>query len=157
MNRRNLLRFASLFALAAPAAAASRANADDPTGVQYPPQKVVYHNNGRGPDSAKYFRALLRNLNNHLNAVGARNLDIKVVDHGDGVSLFEIAATDAELAKSIDDLRAGGVQFLICQNTLNERSIDWRKLYGVKQSEIVASGIAHVAYLQQQGYIYIHP
>lgn len=150
-------RICALIALAANVAYAVPASAADSSASYYQPQKVVYHNNGRGADSAKYFRALLKNLSNHLKAVGPERLDIKVVNHGDGVSLFEIATTDPEMAKSIDALRAGGVQFLICQNTLTERGIDWRKLYGVEQPHIVPSGIAQLVHLQQQGYIYVHP
>jgi intracellular sulfur oxidation DsrE/DsrF family protein len=157
MTKHHLLGICALIALAANLVFAPGAAAADPSAPYYQPQKVVYHNNGRGADSAKYFHALLKNLSNHLKAVGAERLDIKVVNHGDGVSLLEIAAKEPELAKSIDALRASGVQFLICQNTLNERSIDWRKLYGVKQSDIVPSGIAHLIHLQQQGYIYVHP
>lgn len=123
----------------------------------YAAQKVVYHNNGRGPDSTKYFKALLKNLRNHVDAVGANGIDIKVVNHGDGVGLLQSAMTDADLAKAIEDLKAKGVQFLVCQNTLDERKIDPATLYGLTPSDIVPSGIAELIKWQQAGYYYVHP
>lgn len=123
----------------------------------YAAQKAVYHNNGRGTDSAPYFKALLKNLRNHVQAVGPKGLDAKVVNHGDGVMLLQLAATDPDLAKSLDDLRDNGVRFLVCQNTLDERKIDWKTLYGVTKEDVVPSGIAELVKLQQQGYVYVHP
>ncbi len=150
-NARAILVVAMVCAIGAGVAVA------ETPGAFYQPQKVVYHNNGRSTDSAKYFKALLKNLSNHVNAVGEKRLDAQVVNHGDGVALFQMAGTDAALAHEIDTLRSHGVRFLICQNTLTERNIDWKNLYGVKETDIVPSGIAHLVYLQQQGYFYVHP
>ena len=52
--------------------------------VEYSQQKVVYHING---DDAKHHASALRNIQNHINAVGAENLDLIVVMHGNGVSM----------------------------------------------------------------------
>ena len=123
----------------------------------YTDQKVVYHNDGGWPDNATYFSHLLRNLHNHIAAVGKDHVEIRVVDHGDGVILFQLAKTEPKFAQAIDALKADGVRFLICQNTLNERHIDWHTLYGVKQDDIVPSGIAELARLQGMGFVYIHP
>ena len=123
----------------------------------YAPQKVVYHNNGRGKDSAAYFKSLLKNLRNHVDAVGAERVQVRVVNHGDGIGLLQIATTDPEIAKKIDALRADGVRFLVCRNTLEGRNIDWRTLYGVKEGDIVLSGMAELVRLQQQGFHYVHP
>ena len=53
-------------------------------------QKVVYHINY---DDPKQEASALRNVQNHINAVGAENLDLKVVLHGDGLQ-FAGAHTD---------------------------------------------------------------
>ncbi|MGE0056047.1 MAG: DsrE family protein [Hyphomicrobium sp.] len=150
----SMVALAAFAALILPAAI----RADEPASESfYAPQKVVFHNNGRGDDSAKYFKGLLRNITNNIEAVGSDRIDIKVVDHSDGIKLFQLANTDAEFAKTLNELRAKGVQFLICRNTLKERNIDWHTLYGVKETDLVPSGIAHLVYLQQQGYAYLHP
>ena len=123
----------------------------------YKDQKVVYHNDGGTPDNAAYFRKLLTNIRNHVNAVGKDHIEVRVVDHGDGLILFQLANQDADLAKRIDALKADGVKFLICGRTLAERHIDWHTLYGVKEGDLVPSGVAELARLQGMGYVYIHP
>ena len=119
-------------------------------------QKVVYHNNGGVPDNTTYFKKMLLNIKNHVAAVGKDHLKLKVVDHGMGVDLFKVANTDADIAATIDALKADGVEFLICANTLRERQIDWHTLYKVKEGDIVPSGAAELARLQAMGYAYIH-
>lgn len=123
----------------------------------YQDQKVVYHNNGRSQNGDSYFKSLLRNIRNHVEAVGQGRIAVKVVNHGDGVALFQLAQTDKTIAASIDDLRGKGVQFLICKNTLAERKLDWKQLYGVQEADLVQSGVAELIRLQQQSYVYIHP
>jgi intracellular sulfur oxidation DsrE/DsrF family protein len=88
----------------------------------YRDQKVIYHNDGGGPDNAAYFKRMLNSIKNHIEAVGKDHIEIRVVDHSAGVDLFQIAQTDKLLAGQIDYLRAQGVRFLICANTLKERS-----------------------------------
>ena len=123
----------------------------------YTDQKVVYHNDGGGPDNVTYFRRLLNNLRNHVAALGKEHVEIRVVDHGDGVIMFQSAMTDEKLAQAIDARKADGVRFLICQNTLDERKIDWHTLYGVTEQDMVPSGVAELVRLQMMGFIYVHP
>ncbi|MCY4313168.1 MAG: hypothetical protein OXD44_05645, partial [Gammaproteobacteria bacterium] len=51
----------------------------------YERQKVVYHINY---DNPKAQAGALRNIQNHINAVGENNLDLKVVLHGNGLALL---------------------------------------------------------------------
>jgi intracellular sulfur oxidation DsrE/DsrF family protein len=144
------------FALLLSAMFATGAGAAVPAGY-YADQKVVYHNDGGGPDNATYFRRVLNNLRNHVAALGKDHVEIRVVDHGDGVILFSMASTDEKLAQLIDARKADGVRFLVCQNTLDERHIDWHTLYGVSEDDIVPSGVAEVVRLQMMGFTYVHP
>ena len=89
--------------------------------------------------------------------MGKDHIQLRVVDHGDGLVLFQLANQDHDLAARIDALKAEGVKFLICNNTLTERHIDWHTLYGVKQGDIVPSGVAEISRLEGMGYLYIHP
>lgn len=132
------------FSLAGPAAA-----------VDYPPQKVVYHNSGSSDPG--YFKRMLTNVRNHLDAVGDDNIELIVVDHSGGVEMFEEATDDGDLAQRIDVLRERGVQFLICDNTLESRHIAIEDLYGVTEADIVPSGVAEIARLQAEGFVYLHP
>ena len=123
----------------------------------YTPQKVAYHNDGAPPDNGAYFKRLLGNIRNHVEALGKDKVEIRVVDHGDGLILFQMAKQDHDLAERIDALKGLGVRFLICNNTLTERKIDWHGLYGVQEEDIVPSGVAELARLQGLGFAYVHP
>src|SRR5580704_3388685 len=68
----------------------------------YTDQKVVYHNDGGGPDDGSYFRKLLNNLRNHVAALGKDHVEIRVVDHGDGIVMLQMAKTDEKMAQSIN-------------------------------------------------------
>lgn len=122
----------------------------------YQDQKAVYQNNGGYPDNTAYFKQMLTNIRNHIEAVGKGHVQVRVVDLGAGLDLFITANTDPDLASRIDALKAEGVQFLICGNTLKGRKLDWHTLYGVKESDIVPSGVAELIRLQQMGFFYIH-
>lgn len=125
---------------------------------RYGKQKVVYHiNYDAGPDGLAYKRAL-RNIQNHINAVGAENLDVKVVLHGNGLSLLKLARDDLTLQGNVSNLKTQNVAFSVCNNTLKGRKIDYEQdLFEVFQDDIVPSGVAELSYLQAQGYTYIKP
>ncbi len=125
---------------------------------RYGKQKVVYHINYDGGDSDKKYRGALRNIQNHINAVGAENMEIKVVLHGNGVSLLKSAVTNQKLQGDVTNLKTQNVAFNVCNNTLTGRKIDYKKdLFEVFDDNIVPSGVAELSYLQQQGYTYIKP
>ena len=119
-------------------------------------QKVVYQNDGGLPDDRAYFAGEMRNISNHLDATGG-DVEIRVVAFARGVTLFTLAKTDPELAKQIDDLRARGVRFLICRNTLRGMKLRPEDLYKVPATDVVPAGVAEIARLQGQGFVYIHP
>ena len=133
---------------------------------RYGKQKVVYHVNY---DDPKTQAGALRNIQNHINAVGAENLDLKVVMHGKGLSLLLTPdalkntklkhgnATDAQQA-TIAGLKDQGVDFAVCANTLKGKKINASNdLYDVDDDDIVPSGVAELSRLQQMGYTYIKP
>ncbi len=133
----------------------------------YGKQKVVYHING---DNPKQNAGALRNIQNHINAVGAENLDLKVVLHGNGLALilepdslaklkkFKHANADDTMTAKIDGLKSQGVEFNVCENTVHGRKVNVETdLYNVDKKDIVPSGVAEVARLQAMGYAYIKP
>jgi len=135
-------------------------------GDRYGKQKVVYHINY---DNPKTQAGALRNIQNHINAVGAENLDIKVVMHGKGLTLLltpdAAARTKLPSGNATDDIQAKvsglkdqGIDFEVCSNTLRGKKIDFESdLYDVDKADIVPSGVAELARLQQMGYAYIKP
>jgi hypothetical protein len=129
----------------------------------YGKQKVVYHINY---DNAKAQAGALRNINNHIRAVGAENMDIKVVLHGKGLSLLldPTAKTklphgngDQEMAAKVSSLKDLGVKFNVCANTLKGKKIKLNDLFDVSKDDVVPSGVAELSALQMKGYTYIKP
>lgn len=125
---------------------------------RYGKQKVVYHINYTKGDDGKGYKRALRNIQNHINAVGAENLDVKVVMHGDGLGLLKDAKDDLTLQGNVTNLKAQNVGFSVCSNTLRGRKINYETdLFEVFEEDIVPSGVAELSYLQGQGYTYIKP
>ena len=135
-------------------------------GAGYGKQKVVYHINY---DDPKAQAGALRNIQNHINAVGAENLDFKVVMHGKGLSLLltpdAMANTKLKYGNATDQMQAKvaglkdqGVGFQVCANTLKGKKISYEDdLYDVDKADIVPSGVAELSHLQAMGYTYIKP
>jgi len=133
------------------------------TGERYGKQKVVYHINHDDPNAQA---GALSNIQNHINAVGKENLDLKVVLNGKGISLLIKPnalkntpgnGTD-EIPAEISGLKEQGVAFLVCANTLHANKMNYENdLYDVNQADIVPSGVAELARLQGMGYAYIKP
>jgi len=128
---------------------------------EYGFQKIAYH-------VTKRQAGALRNIQNHINAVGKDNMDLRVIMHGKGLSMLLLPeeagntklptgnANDALSAK-IAGLKAQGVSFKVCANTLKGKKITLDQLYDAEKSDIVASGVAELAHLQARGFTYLRP
>ena len=114
---------------------------------------MVYHVN-TGIETAA---AVLGNVRNHLSA--DPSVKITVVTHGPGIDFLLEGAKDSkgrEFSGMVGELSAKGVQFRVCNNTLQTRNIDPSTV--LLEAKIVASGVAEVARLQaKQGYVYLKP
>lgn len=125
---------------------------------RYGKQKVVYHINYPGGEGSKAYKGAMRNIQNHINAVGAENIDVKVVMHGNGLGLLMSAKTDTDVQTIVASLKGQNVGFQVCNNTLVGRKISYQNdLYDVWEEDIVPSGVAELSRLQQMGYTYIKP
>ena len=121
----------------------------------YGKQKVVYHFN---TDDPKTLKAGMKNIQNHINAVGKENLDLKVVMHGNGLALLKMAKEDENVKSTVDKLKMQGIGFQVCANTLKGKKINYKTdLYDVSEKDIVPSGVAEIAHLQKLGYTYVKP
>lgn len=120
----------------------------------YGAQKVVYHVNY---DNPKRQKGALRNIQNHINAVGADKLDMRIVMHGKGWTLLASATKDLDLQQKIISLKDQGVKFNLCGITISRNKLDKKDLFDLKDSDIVPSGVAEIAYLQSQGFAYLRP
>jgi hypothetical protein len=160
-----LISVCALLGVAFFTAGCQTTQADSSTG--YGKQKVVYHINYDDPKKQK---GALRNIQNHINAVGAENLDLKVVMHGNGLAMvlepdaltrvpkFKNANANDSQQATIANLKGQGVAFEVCANTVKGRKVNVNDdLYDVDQADIVPSGVAEVAHLQKHGYAYVKP
>lgn len=121
----------------------------------YGKQKVVYHINS---DDPKVLKAAVGNIQNHINAVGKENLDLKVVMHGNGLALLQVAKEDQDMKSKVDNLKLQGIGFQVCANTLKGKKLNYKTdLYDVSEKDIVPSGVAEIAHLEKQGYTYLKP
>lgn len=117
------------------------------------PMKVVYHLN----EGIAQATRSMRNIQNHL-AVDP-TVKIVVVAHGAGIDFLLKDARDTAgnaFANSIDELSLRGVEFRLCNFTLETRQIDRSRV--VPEARIVPSGVAEVTRLQaREGYSYLKP
>jgi len=114
--------------------------------------KTVYHL----PDD-RLATLAMNNISNHLAAdPGVR---IVVVALSTGVRAFTFGAQDAggrPYAEWVDQLAARGVEFRICQNSMNALRLTQKDL--IDKVQLVPSGVAEIARLQaREGYVYIRP
>ena len=60
--------------------------------------------------------------------------------------------------QKVISLKQEGVVFEVCNNTLVNKKINYKNdLFDVSEKDIVPSGVAEIANLQQKGYVYIKP
>lgn len=117
------------------------------------PIKVVYHLT----EGVQQASRALGNIRNHLNA--DPSVKIVVVTNGPGIDFLLDGATNSQGAKfagPIGELANRGVDFRVCNNTLNSRNIPKEQV--VLEAKIVPSGVAEVARLQaREGFVYLRP
>jgi intracellular sulfur oxidation DsrE/DsrF family protein len=115
--------------------------------------KTVYHMSEGIPQASR----ALTNIRNHLAA--DPKAKIVVVALGLGIDFLLQGATnqmDQPFAGAIADLANQGVEFRVCNNTLQARKIDPSKV--VMEASLVPSGVAEVARLQaREGFAYLRP
>lgn len=121
----------------------------------YAPQKVVYQINSK---DLTVIGGALRNIQNHINAVGEDKLTIIVVVHGGGHLMFRKGKTNEQIIAKIKSLQKQGVKFAQCAVTLQRKKLSLDKdMVIITKANIVPSGVAEIAKLQQDGFAYIKP
>jgi intracellular sulfur oxidation DsrE/DsrF family protein len=115
--------------------------------------KTVYHISEGIPQATRG----LNNIRNHLSA--DPKAKIVVVTYGQGIDFLLQGATNQAnqpFAGAIADLVNQGVEFRVCNNTLQARQIDPSKV--VMEASVVPSGVAEIARLQaREGFVYLRP
>ena len=94
-------------------------------------------------------KMVIRQINNLLTA--APNAQIEVVCHSSGIEFLTTEKT--KVGKGITELKAKGVIFAACENTLRERKIEKSEI--VSDAIFVPAGILEVIMKQEDGYSYL--
>ena len=125
-------------------------------------EKVVIHVSEMG-DEKKYL-GIAGNISNYIKALEStgKKTEAVVVMNGDGLGMLKVAKdvemeNEAKLPQRIADLKAQGVKFQICYNTLTGRKIKMDDLYDAKAEDVIPSGVAEVGRLAAQGYQLLKP
>ncbi len=117
------------------------------------PVRVVYHVN----ENLEQASNAIRNIRNHLSA--DPKAKIVVVTHAGGINFLLRDAKDKNgnlYEVAVQDLSMKGVEFRVCNFTLQSRNIDPKMV--LEEATIVPSGVAEVSRLQsQEGYAYLKP
>lgn len=115
-------------------------------------QHVVYHFD----DAASQALRGLRNIRNHLD--GDPGVQITVVALGPGVDMLMQGYKDAngsDYAAQVAALKARGVKFEVCQNTMKGRGLKPEQF--IPEVDYTPAGVIRLAKLQGQGFAYIKP
>ena len=157
--KKGIVVAAALLSLVATTAFAAGPAKDGKAKNGYLKSKVVYHVN-----NIHTATGALRNAKNHLNAVGDKNIEMIIVTHSSGAFALVDGAMGKKNKKTgkvynFTDVVAGlanrGVKFQICANTIRGKKINKNLIN--ENAEVIPSGVAEVAFLQQKGYIYVKP
>jgi len=115
-------------------------------------QHVVYHFD----DAATQAMKGLRNIRNHLD--GDPTVQITVVALGPGVDMLMPGYKDAnasDYAAQVTALKARGVKFEVCENTMKGRNLKMEQF--LPEIDTTPAGVVRLAKLQGQGFAYIKP
>ena len=101
-------------------------------------------------DSQENWTTLLNNVENVKKELGPKT-EIRVVLHGGGIHLIE--SKTAFQVDRINQLIAGGVQFVGCENTMKRKNIQKSQL--LPNVGTVSAGLAELVRKQSQGWSYL--
>jgi intracellular sulfur oxidation DsrE/DsrF family protein len=115
-------------------------------------QKVVYH-----VADVEKVQFALGNIRNHIQGVGGpENVEIVLVVHGPAGRMFNDIETTDRVRSMVSALRADGVQFNMCGNTMRAQDVELDDLLpGFVRVD--QGGVVRIAELQEEGYVYIRP
>ena len=113
--------------------------------------RVVMHLNS---GDEKVQKGTLNNIKNLYDAVGAERLNVELVAHGAGLSLFTIH--DTKLAEELARLKTlYGVEYTACSNTMKVQGLTRADL--IDQVDRTMPAMVRLMELQEQGWAYIKP
>jgi len=96
------------------------------------------------------WKGVINNIKNMRKGWG-KDVEIEVVSHGPGVGFLLNAKTTQH--EAIKALKAEGVTFVICENSMRERKIEKSEV--IEEAGYVPMGVGEVVMKQEQGWSYL--
>jgi hypothetical protein len=113
--------------------------------------RVVMHLNS---GEEKVQKGTLNNIKNLYEAMGAEGVQVELVAHGAGLSLF--TKQDTKLAEELARLKTSyGVEYTACSNTMKAQGLTRADLIDLLNRTMPA--MVRLMELQEQGWAYIRP
>jgi intracellular sulfur oxidation DsrE/DsrF family protein len=113
--------------------------------------RVVMHLNS---GEEKVQKGTLNNIKNLYEAMGAERVNVELVAHGAGLSLF--TKQDTKLAPELARLKTSyGVSYTACSNTMKAQGLTRADL--IDQVDRTMPAMVRLMELQEQGWAYIKP
>lgn len=113
--------------------------------------RVVMHLNS---GEEKVQRGALNNIKNLYEAMGSERLNVELVAHGAGLSLF--TKQDTKLAEELARMKTSyGVSYTACSNTMKAQGLTRADL--IDQVDRTMPAMVRLMELQEQGWAYIKP
>jgi intracellular sulfur oxidation DsrE/DsrF family protein len=113
--------------------------------------RVVMHLNS---GEEKVQKGTLNNIKNLYEAMGAERVNVELVAHGAGLSLF--TKQDTKLAPELARLKTSyGVLYTACSNTMKAQGLTRADL--IDQVDRTMPAMVRLMELQEQGWAYIKP
>ncbi len=105
-------------------------------------------------EEEKVQKGTLNNIKNLYEAMGAERVNVELVAHGAGLSLF--TKQDTKLAAELARLKTSyGVSYTACSNTMKAQGLTWADL--IDQVDRTMPAMVRLMELQEQGWAYIKP
>ncbi len=102
----------------------------------------------------KVQKGTLNNIKNLYEAMGAERVNVELVAHGAGLSLF--TKQDTKLAAELARLKTSyGVSYTACSNTMKAQGLTRADL--IDQVDRTMPAMVRLMELQEQGWAYIKP
>ncbi len=133
------------FALLSLSATSAQSTAPSPV-MSTQKHKVVFQ---LASNDTLVHKALIKQLTNFLNA--APNSKLEVVCHNNGITFLQNGVT--KQADKIRELKARGVDFVACENTMRERKIKREDL--MAECRTVPAGLVEIVMKQEKKWAYI--
>ena len=125
-------------------------SAEEPVAGSKTHRVVMHLNSG----DEKVQKGALNNIKHLYEALGAERLNVELVAHGAGLSLF--TKQDTKLAEELARLKASyGVSYTACSNTMKVHGLTRDDL--IDQVDRTMPAMVRLMELQEQGWAYIKP